>query len=246
MGEKASFCPHCGRASFPGSVGDSGKTPPIIAKMRGGTSSWSELRSLIVFYGLLMGFLLIFGLTAHLHLGPNGDVCFSVFWDLLVVVFLIREWKGVSRLFRIRPPKAKILLELALICVGVYYFLQGYFHFLNYLNWPMAEMSNSYVKAGWSLGAILALNSVDPGIFEEIAFRGIIQTKLARILSKREALVIQAALFSVLHLSPTIFLSHFVMGLVLGWARLRTGKIYYGMFLHMAWNAFVLLQEMTK
>jgi membrane protease YdiL (CAAX protease family) len=36
------------------------------------------------------------------------------------------------------------------------------------------------------------------------------------------------------------------MGLVLGWARLRTGKVYYGMLLHMSWNAFVLLQEMSR
>src|SRR5579859_7343479 len=96
-------------------------------------------------------------------------------------------------------------------------------------SWGLYNMSAKYVKAGWPLWAILGTISVEPGVFEEIAFRGIIQTKLSRILSVKEALIIQAALFSILHLNPMIFVSHFVMGLLLGWVRLRSGHVYYGM-----------------
>jgi membrane protease YdiL (CAAX protease family) len=86
--------------------------------------------------------------------------------------------------------------------------------------------------------------SLVPGVVEEVAFRGVLQTRLSKILTQKEALLLQAALFSVLHLSPAIFVSHFVMGLLLGWVRMKTGHIYYGMLLHMAWNALVLLQEL--
>lgn len=105
-------------------------------------------------------------------------------------------------------------------------------------------MTLPFTKAHWPVWSIFALISVEPGIVEEIAFRGIIQTKLAEILSTREALLLQAALFSVLHLSPAIFVSHFVMGLLLGWVRLRSRHIYYGMILHAAWNAICVLKEL--
>jgi membrane protease YdiL (CAAX protease family) len=91
---------------------------------------------------------------------------------------------------------------------------------------------------------MLLLISLMPGIFEELAFRGVIQSTLEHVFDRREALVIQAALFSVLHLLPLDFPSHFVMGLCLGYMRLRTKSLYPGMILHASWNAFILCQEL--
>jgi membrane protease YdiL (CAAX protease family) len=138
----------------------------------------------------------------------------------------------------------KRLVELGSLVVAAFFFLQAYFWTFEKMGWPMVEMTKDFTEARWPLWAILGMISVLPGVFEEIAFRGIIQTKLSRILSVREALVIQAALFSILHLSPIIFVSHFVMGLLLGWARLRLGHVYLGMVLHMSWNAMVVLNEL--
>ena len=55
----------------------------------------------------------------------------------------------------------------------------------------------------------------------------------------------QAALFSVLHSSAVIFSSHFAMGLVFGWLRMRTGSLIASMILHAAWNAANILLERT-
>jgi membrane protease YdiL (CAAX protease family) len=40
-----------------------------------------------------------------------------------------------------------------------------------------------------------------------------------------------------------IFLTHFAMGLIRGWLRMRTNGLLRGMVLHATWNAAVILQE---
>jgi membrane protease YdiL (CAAX protease family) len=73
----------------------------------------------------------------------------------------------------------------------------------------------------------------------------LIQTRLAGVLTQTEAWIVQAALFSVLHLSPLIFVTHFGMGLMLGWLRDWSKSIYPGMLLHAAWNAVVVVDELN-
>ena len=83
-----------------------------------------------------------------------------------------------------------------------------------------------------------------PAIFEELAFRGYILAQLDRWLRPGEALFVQAALFSVLHVSVAVFLSHFIMGLGLGLLRRRTHSLYPGMLAHGCWNAWVVTAEL--
>lgn len=44
-------------------------------------------------------------------------------------------------------------------------------------------------------------------------------------------------------MSPAVLPSHFLMGLALGWLRLRTASLVPSMLVHAAWNLTVLLQE---
>jgi membrane protease YdiL (CAAX protease family) len=74
---------------------------------------------------------------------------------------------------------------------------------------------------------------------EELLFRGLVQPKLAQLIRPTEALIVQAALFSALHLSPVILVTHFAMGLALGWLRRRSGSLLPGIGLHGAWNYWV-------
>ena len=86
--------------------------------------------------------------------------------------------------------------------------------------------------------------AVLPGVFEEIVFRGYVMARLEELLSPRETLVVQAALFSVLHLGVAIFPSHFGIGILLGLVRRRTGSLYPGMAVHVSWNALVVWSEL--
>lgn len=202
------------------------------------------MKGLLAFYGILMGCSMFFGLLEWLKLGLWPSLFDDLIFTALVLGFLALRWGKVSRVFRLRKPKVRRVLELTILCVIVFFFLKFYFSAIEHFGWPILKMTEDYKKAHWPLWAIFGIICVQPGIFEEIAFRGILQTQLSRILSVKEALFIQAALFSILHLSPLIFVSHFVMGLLLGWVRFRTGTVYWGMLLHMSWNAYVVAQEL--
>ena len=108
----------------------------------------------------------------------------------------------------------------------------------------------SYLKDfrehNWPIWSAFFLICLCPGVFEEIAFRGFIMSSLEKVGSRREALVIQAAMFSILHMLPAIFISHFIMGLLLGVIRQRSRSLYPGMLFHAAWNTIVLLEEIWR
>lgn len=204
------------------------------------------MKGVIGFYGLLLGSSMFFGLLYHVVPALQVTLADQSIFVAMVVAYFFMNQRKVAKAFLPRKPKLKRLVELGLLAVAAFFFLLAYFWTIKKMGWPMAEMTKDFTEARWPLWGILGMISVLPGVFEEIAFRGIIQTKLSRILSVREALVIQAALFSILHLSPIIFVSHFVMGLLLGWARLRLGHVYLGMVLHMSWNAYCVFQELAR
>jgi membrane protease YdiL (CAAX protease family) len=233
----AAFCPHCGSRQ----AGHAAAEIPAPAKrLRGGSGSWKGLKRLLAFYGALMACSLALGLSLHLDDSPWFTVGFSAVWIALTLGFLAREWNAVKGAFRPRRPKAADLLLIAAASAGAVLVLQGYFALLGRLGWAMTKTGSDTLRAGWPLWSVFLLDSLEPGFIEEVAFRGILQTRLSQIVSRNEALVIQAALFSILHLSPAIFISHFIMGLLLGWVRQKSGHVYYGMLLHMGWNAYVI------
>ena len=241
LGPKAAFCSHCGALTDPTKAIQAPRGPAW--QERKGSASWDDLRPLLGFYGIILILFTIFGLVERFTKGPGVSLILDVLFDSLIVGFLIMNWAKVAPAFRLRPLVSKVLFELFCLSVLLFFFLKLYFGAFDFFHWPTIQLSESYLKAGWPIWSIFLINAVQPGIFEEIAFRGIIQTRLNRILPWKEALLIQAALFSILHLSAMILVSHFLMGLLLGWVRLRTRQVYWGMLMHMAWNSLVLAEE---
>lgn len=78
-----------------------------------------------------------------------------------------------------------------------------------------------------------------PAIVEEVAFRGIIQPRLASILSRREAVVVTAAVFAIVHI--VIAVPQFVLGLCCGWIRDKSDSLWPAIVLHGLHNAGTLL-----
>jgi membrane protease YdiL (CAAX protease family) len=120
-----------------------------------------------------------------------------------------------------------------------------YFPTLRWLGFPLERVTDAYLALGWPRWTPYALVSLVPGFFEELTFRGYVMARLDRLLTPRETLLVQAALFSLMHLGVVIFPSHFVIGLVLGMVRRRTASLYPGMAIHMAWNATVVWSELA-
>jgi uncharacterized protein len=115
---------------------------------------------------------------------------------------------------------------------------------INYvLDAPEFSYSGDILEAGYGWGMVVLLIAVAPAISEEIAFRGIIQPSLGRILKPGEALLVTALLFAILHLQWLGLLHLSILGLVLGWVRIRSGSLYPCILLHFVHNSLVVLQE---
>ena len=78
-----------------------------------------------------------------------------------------------------------------------------------------------------------------PGIFEELMYRGIVFQRLRAVVSLRLALLVQAMLFSLMHVDPVYLL----VGCLAGVLRLAAHARWPCMLVHMLWNAWIALHQ---
>ena len=95
-------------------------------------------------------------------------------------------------------------------------------------------------EEGVSEAALLFSICVFPAVTEEIAFRGLVQHWLHVAVPPWTAIALAAALFSAMHFSVLSAPYLFLVGLLLGWARWRTGSLYPSMVIHFLHNFVVL------
>ncbi len=97
---------------------------------------------------------------------------------------------------------------------------------------------NEHMELLLSTGLIPALSIAVAGpLAEELMFRGVIQTRLEQAMPVWAAVVLQAVLFGVAHGTPVQMAYAFLLGLVFGFLRSRTGSILPGFAAHAAFNA---------
>lgn len=195
-------------------------------------------------FGLMLLSSLALGLYSHaVDLTVRAEAI-AVGWDVAVVfAFGAAYWKDIRFLFVPRVPGLRPGLQVFFASIAILCAFELGFRALAMAGVPFVSFTASYVESGFPRWAVYAWLSVIPAVSEEVAFRGVIQEGLSHVGTKREALVIQSALFGVLHLSPIAFFTHTLMGLAFGWVRDRTRSIYPGMLIHAAWNAWIVFEE---
>ncbi|MDC7293404.1 CPBP family intramembrane metalloprotease [Butyrivibrio sp. DSM 10294] len=101
-----------------------------------------------------------------------------------------------------------------------------------------SDMSAALFGKNWIFYAILLL--IFNPIFEELLYRKMVLERLL-VLDKKEAIIISAVLFALPHAIsqgiPQLFAT-FIAGLVWGYIRVKTGKLWPGMVLHALFNLF--------
>jgi hypothetical protein len=104
-------------------------------------------------------------------------------------------------------------------------------------------MTREFFHAGYGWPMVVLACCVQPAIFEELGFRGVVFSALNRILAGPETVFVSALLFMTLHLMIGSFPHLFLMGLALGYLRWRTGSLLPGMVLHFTHNLLCVLSE---
>ncbi len=242
---RSSFCSRCGLRRG-GSLSDSLFAPTLpnpFGSVQEADRSWSVIRSVGVFFFLLICTSIVAGFAQRLHPTPWNIVLNELAMALVVLCAAVLNWNILADLFK--PPRCdrktagELLLGVLVVTVCLHLYFTGLGHFVKVMS-VAADMTHAH----WPVRYIYLLICVIPAVVEEIACRGILLGKLEQVVSQRDAVLIQAALFSTLHLLPLVFVSHFVMGVGLGILRVKTKSLYPGMVAHGLWNAFVLSLEL--
>lgn len=99
-------------------------------------------------------------------------------------------------------------------------------------------------KQAWpEVAASVAVVVIVAPLLEEMVFRGFLLSALSRRMGPAGAVVLSAALFGLLHTADHPFYAGpiFVLGLLLGWLYLRTGRLWVAVGCHGAHNALALV-----
>jgi membrane protease YdiL (CAAX protease family) len=160
----------------------------------------------------------------------------------IVAAFALRERQAIVRSLRIEALTGHDWLWTGAVFVGLAVVVEAWF-WLAAQMFDILPMLEPFRTHGWPAWSAVVLLVVCPAVIEEIAFRGFLLERLTALIGRRDALLLQGALFAILHMSPVVLPSHFAMGVAFGWLRQRTGSLVPGMLVHGAWNLTVLLQE---
>jgi len=165
-----------------------------------------------------------------------------LFWNLwgvigavLVGAFVFRDAEA-RRVFA-RPRRSAV--EMVLL-VGAVAWMIDY----QWVTWLYTQHDHAMYQQ--SIGAeelpvILFWMAVLPALFEEWMFRGLMLSRLRRVLPLNWAIAAQAMLFGLLHFDSYMLLPHFFFGCVAGVLRVVAGGLWPCMLWHFAWNAACVL-----
>lgn len=207
-----------------------------------------SIKSALALYFVFLGSLLVMYLTIHfgaadpfrvMVLVEVIDAVLVVFWSLAagrdvlggLAVFPNPAWLVAA------VGLAGLTFGMALLALAMVKALAG--------DLPIdPEVSEPLRDAGYGWGAIILIICVQPAVIEELAFRGVILSGLRQVLGTHEAVVVNAFLFTLIHLTIPQFAPHILLvGLVTGYLRVHTGSLYPCMVLHFTHNLLVVLTE---
>lgn len=92
------------------------------------------------------------------------------------------------------------------------------------------------------LGLVVALLtlSLAPGVFEELAFRGILQERMEAFFGRWQGILLTGVAFGLAHGMTGALPLQMGIGIYLCWLRSRCGSLLPGMALHMAYNGVLV------
>lgn len=164
----------------------------------------------------------------------------------LFILYLGYRYSGltIGKVFPIKGFNLLIIFAMILAFEGLQYFLNEISTQMDKILPPPAWFMELFARLFNSdlgvWGGILRVVIIAP-IVEELIFRGVIMAGFMRNYNAGYAIFFSALLFALFHLNPWQFPATFMLGLVLGWLRYRTGSILACIMGHAIHNGLVFL-----
>ncbi len=190
----------------------------------------------------------LFGLTSFLgalFADPAFVLIFSTVISILIFTlpFLIipkTSGEKIGKLIPFAKPNKKMFMPTVLIGVGFFAFANIATNTLSnfFANFGINFVSPNYDLPKGVFGfalSILAM-AVTPALVEEFSMRGAVMGS-AKKFGEEFAVISSAIIFALIHGNFVQIPFAFIMGLVIGWAVIKTGSIWTGISIHFINNA---------
>ena len=230
LGEEALYCVHCGGLQSIPDIDDA------LQKQQ-------RLTGLTIFFGVHLAVCLISNFTSYTRgLVPLliVDGVLSLFTLLFVVLFR-SELKELFRWTSFSLVKAAGYIATAVLGAVVVNFA------VKWLNKTIFDADAYYYYAfshlQYSKLITILVVALQPAIFEELAFRGVLQQGLIKVTDKKQAIFISALLFTILHMSFISFFWLLPFALWLGYVRMKEETIWWGVLIHFCFNTTACFLE---
>ncbi len=153
---------------------------------------------------------------------------------------------GVRVRLALRRPPARPLIGSALIGASLWVVLLWAVMPLQESVAPtppeLRRSLDALAGAGEPLGLVLVAVALVPGVCEELLCRGVLLPALSGA-GRAVGVIVSAALFALLHLSPYRFVPTFLLGLSLGYVTVVARSVIPAIVLHVLHNAAVLVSS---
>ncbi|HPF37358.1 MAG TPA: type II CAAX endopeptidase family protein [Phycisphaerae bacterium] len=170
-------------------------------------------------------------------------VAVSIVDTLIVLIWCVVCRREVWPLVRTRPSLGSLMAAIGL---GAATFATAHVSMGLLTEWlHLDELSyfdlNGGVEYGW--GLVFLLICIQPALIEELAFRGVILGGLRSAMDDRDAVLVSAMMFMILHLQILSILHLLLLGICTGYLRVRTRSLWPCVMMHFTHNSLVLLFE---
>ena len=200
--------------------------------------------SLWLYFCLLAGFVVGFiaysmDMITEMQLDFYGTGWFVIVTLLWVLMHYRLVANGLRSFGSIKWYIISVLMGFATFGIATFYLWEAG----NLFGLENLRYSDSYLQEGYGWGIIFLLVVVEPAIFEELAFRGVMFGSMGKILKNRDVILVTALMFMMLHLNIVCFPFLFIIGLCLGYLRLKSQSLYPCMLMHFIHNLMVIMNE---
>ena len=204
-------------------------------------SLWPDVKRVIILYGLLLATLVPLFFLPEIISVFGMAIC-GLIQALIIFAVCLRIPRFFNTQFRVDLRALQwlgIALPTTLILLGInglYQELLKYFFGQGLIN-----LEDPFKKLQYSIEFEILITAIMPAIWEEIAFRGVIQTCLTRVIGIHQAMMVGAFLFAILHCQFAMIPYFVFFGYTISLIRWQSGSLVPGMVLHFIHNASVVL-----
>lgn len=203
-----------------------------------------DVNHVVIGFVILIVTILLGGALSSEETAAVDDMWCSAVMYSIVLIYAMINWRVIIKL--LGPPRTRFYLSLipfvaAPVTVGLAYMQLAVFPFLRdyWVNY-----STNYLNEGFGWDTIFLMIAVGPAFFEELFFRGVMLSRLNKVMSDWQAIIVTAMAFAILHFAAIGLIFYLVpMAIVAGWLTLRTKSLWPAIALHLMHNGAVIYLE---